>query len=89
MKNNVVQFTKPIKKQEKPRSIVTPENLVHLIINAIDGTNFTCKDFTKAFFTVLEMCANDLSDTNGKNVDEIRTELAITVRQAGDKFLYG
>jgi len=91
MKNNLVQFTKPVKKQSSPKYIlpVPPEKLVHLMVNVIDGTNFTCRDFTKAFFTILEMCAKDLSDVNGKNIDEVRKELAETVKQAGDKFLYG
>lgn len=88
MKDNVTQFTRPAKKQKKPIVVVTPEELVYLIVNAIDGTNFTCRDFTKAFFTVLEMCAKDLSAINNKNIDEVRIELIQAVKLAGDKFLY-
>jgi len=89
MKDNVTDFIRPVKKQDKRPKLSTPEELVHLMVEALDHTNFSCKDLTKSFFTILEMCAKELSDQNGKNINVIRIELIQSVKQAGDKFLYG
>lgn len=89
MKDNIIKFSNQLYTPIAGKQLLTPEDMVNRIAAAIGDSNFKCKDLTKAFFTILEMCAKDLSNYNGKDIKIVRLELAETVKQAGDKFLYG